>query len=153
MVFHFADGQRITRQEEDRNCNGKPDRLTIFDPDGQATMRCTPYEVISFAGGEPAQAVEDSTRDGYGDRRQVFDAGVQTRMDADTNADRIPDVWITYANGAATEQLEDSNFDGKIDAVFDLATEEATPVNGTAPPSLEKFKRVRCKDFSDFWRK
>ena len=154
MVFHFTpDGSRITHQEEDRNCNGKPDRLTRFDEEGLPTFRCTPYELIEFAAGNPTQAIEDSTRDGYGDRRQVFRQAVQIRLDADTNADRKPDIWIEYGpDGTAKMQLEDSDFDGRVDAKFDLTTDEAVETNGGEPPSLDEFGRVSCREFSDFWK-
>ena len=64
-----------------------------------------------------------------------------------------PDVWITYENGAASYQDEDSDFDGAIDARFDINTEEAIQLNGNRkPPSSDKFARISCGKFSDFWK-
>jgi hypothetical protein len=152
-VFHFAEGgERITVQEEDRNCNGLPDRYTRFADDGSPTFRCTLRTADHFEAGVVTESIEDTTRDGYGDRRQVFEDGLQIRFDADTNADRTPDVWINYANGAPETQDEDSDFDGQVDVRFDLATDEAVPLDGTpAGPSLTRFEPIRCSEFSDFW--
>jgi len=155
IVIHFdpqSEEERVVLQEEDRNCNGRPDRLTRFDEGGIPSYRCTPYEVIEYSAGVVDRALEDSTRDGWADRRQVFDNGDQTRLDADTNADRLPDVWITFQAGQAALQMEDSDFDGAVDQQFDLQTETEVPLgNGGTPPSVERFERVRCRDFSEFW--
>jgi hypothetical protein len=157
IVIHFdpeSEEERVLLQEEDRNCNGRPDRLTRFDAEGLPSYRCTPYEVIEYSGGVVDAAREDSTHDGWADRRQIFEDGNQTRLDADTNADRLPDVWITFEAGQASLQMEDSNFDGSVDQQFDLAAEAEVPLqNGGQPPSIERFDRVRCRDFSGFWRR
>ena len=153
IVFHFAeDGESITVQEEDQNCNGRPDRYTRFGEGGIPEFTCTLRTAVQYEAGLVLTSVEDTTRDGYGDQRQVFAEGIQTRFDADTNGDRIPDVWVNYANGAPETQDEDSDFDGQIDVRFDLATEDVVPLNGTtAPPVLEAFEQIRCTDFSEFW--
>ena len=63
------DGERIVTQEEDRNINGRPDRLTRFSPDGQPTYRCTIRQEITFESGEPVLVLDDSTGDRFADRR------------------------------------------------------------------------------------
>ena len=155
IVFHFAaEGERITRQEEDRNCNGRPDRLTLLDPQGNPSFRCTPREVDEFEGGVATLSLEDSSGDGYADRRQIFEAGVPARLEADTNGDRRTDVWISYVGGQARTQDEDTNFDGQIDQRFDLATEQAQKLNGGGEsPSQAPFERIRCEGFSEFWQR
>jgi hypothetical protein len=128
--------------------------LTRFDEQGNPTFRCTPRELIHYQAGLAAMSQEDTTKDGYADRRQILEGGVPLRLEADTNRDQRPDVWITYTGGRATIQDEDTNFDGRIDQRFDLATEKAVPLNGSPePPSLAAFDRIRCREFSDFWRR
>jgi antitoxin component YwqK of YwqJK toxin-antitoxin module len=153
ILFVFAeDGEQIITQEEDRNVNGRPDRLTRFSPDGQPTYRCTIRQEVSFADGQPARVLDDSTGDGFADRRQIYEQGVLVRVEADTNGDRRPDVWLGYEGGAARTQDEDADYDGRIDQRFDLVTEEAvsfeTPVE---PTSSEKFSKIRCSGFSKVW--
>jgi hypothetical protein len=75
-------------------------------------------------------------------------------LDADTNADRLPDVWITYQNGSAAIQDEDTDFDGQVDQRFDLATDEPIELNGDrSPPSLDGLPKIGCSGFSDFWQR
>ena len=98
-------------------------------------------------------AIEDSTKDGFADRRQRFAAGARTRLEVDTNGDRKPDVWIHFDAADEPElQYEDSDFDGVIDVKFDLATEEPLELNGDPNQILEDFGKVSCRNFSAFWR-
>jgi hypothetical protein len=156
VLFIFSeDGQRIVVQEEDRNCNGLPDRLTRFDEAGVAIFQCSPRQRVDLVEGIPAVALEDSIEphDGYADRRQLYQEGTLTRLEADTNADHRPDVWILYVSGEASIQDEDTDFDGRVDQRFDLAANQPVEVDGNAePPTLEKFERIGCKGFNGFWK-
>jgi antitoxin component YwqK of YwqJK toxin-antitoxin module len=153
ILFVFAeDGERIVTQEEDRNVNGRPDRLTRFSPEGQPTYRCTIRQEVSFLDGQPARVLDDSTGDGFADRRQIYEQGELVWVEADTNGDRRPDVWLRYEGGVPKTQDEDSDYDGRIDQRFDLATEEALPLETPVEPeSSEKFGKIRCTGFSELW--
>jgi hypothetical protein len=158
MLFLFAeDGESVVTQEEDRNCNRRPDRLTRFDAEGAPTLRCTPRERIEFADGRPRVAFQDSAEpyDGYADRRQVYGTdGTVELLAVDTNGDRVPDVWIRHTAGQPTLQDEDTDFDGVVDQRFDLASDQAIEVNGdSGAVSLERLPRIDCSSFSDFWRR
>ena len=97
---------------------------------------------------------EDTTRDGYADRRQIYHQGAVVRLEADTNADRKPDVWVTFSAGKARFQDEDTDFDGVVDSRFDLETDESVSLDGSQePPSLEAFGRLSCREFSAFWKR
>jgi len=154
-AFFAEDGQSIVRTEEDTNCNGTPDQRTEIAPDGQATLQCTVYTKVTFVGGAPQVEIEDSNKDGFGDRRQIYEAGVLVQVDADTNADRKPDVWLTYTDGNPSLQYEDTNFDGTADQLFDLASEKPLPMNAAAASRLsrEGFEKIGCSGtFSEYWK-
>jgi hypothetical protein len=155
ILFVFArDGQQIVAQEEDRNLNGRPDRLTRFDESGTPTYRCTMTQEVTFVNGQPSLVLDDSTGDRFADRRQVYEGSELVRLEADTNADRRPDVWITYRGGQAAIQDEDADYDGRVDQRFDLTTEEQLEVEGSGePPSRERFARLQCSGFSALWRR
>jgi hypothetical protein len=156
VLFIFSeDGQRIVIQEEDRNCNGLPDRMTHFDEAGVAVFQCSPRQRVELEEGVPALALEDSEEphDGYADLRQVYENGTLARLEADTNADHRPDVWILYVSGQASIQDEDTDFDGQIDQRFDLAANQPVELNGDPEaPASEKFERIGCRGFNEFWK-
>ena len=156
ILFLFgADGESVAKQEEDRNCNGRPDRLTRFASDGNVEFRCTIRQEIHFEMGTPVEVWEDSEApySGFADQRQIFEEGTLLRVEADTNEDRMPDVWIRYEGDRATVQDEDSDFDGKIDRRFDLATNKPVPLSEPLEPlSIERMRRIRCTGFNAFWK-
>jgi hypothetical protein len=156
VLYVFSeDGQRIVLQEEDRNCNGLPDRMTRFDEAGVAIFQCSPRQRVDLEAGIPAVALEDSIEphDGYADRRQVYEDGMLTRLEADTNADHRADVWILYVSGEASMQDEDTDFDGRVDQRFDLTSNKPVEVNGDSEsPASEKFDRIGCRGFNEFWK-
>ncbi|HWL64699.1 MAG TPA: hypothetical protein VNP73_01890, partial [Actinomycetota bacterium] len=78
---------------------------------------------------------------------------VLVRIDADTNADRRPDVWVTYANGNPALQYEDTDFDGAPDQAFDLATEEPIALEGQGGNlPVDPFEQISCGGFSEYWK-
>ena len=71
------------------------------------------------------------------------------RLDADTNADRKPDVIQYFKAGAVSRQDEDTNFDGVIDQRFEggkpVALPPGTKISTTPLGPLD------CGRFSEFW--
>jgi hypothetical protein len=153
FAFIFApDGERVIRQEEDLNCDGKPDALTELDEAGNPAGKCSRAELVQFEAGKPAVTLEDSDKNGVADRRQVFEDGSLVWLEADTNKDRKPDVWVLHENGNPALQYEDSNFDGKVDTKFDLTSQQPVELEKAAKVSTKGFEKITCSGFGDFWR-
>ena len=93
----------------------------------------------------------DGAGKGDADTREVYQGGTRVRLDADTNADRKPDVIQYFKGDAVWRQDEDTNFDGVIDQRFDGGKPAALPA-GTKIPGAD-FGRLDCGSFHAFWKK
>ena len=103
-------------------------------------------------GGVVVEVLIDSSGKGFADTRQVLSkTGEVVRVEADTNADRKPDVVQTYEGGALAFQDEDTNFDGAIDQRFQGTTPVAVPAGARVPD--EPFGKLDCGSFDRFWWK
>jgi hypothetical protein len=60
----------------------------------------------------------DTDSDGFFDLRIIYDKGQIVAQEADTNGDRLVDVWVRFQNGAQVEQLEDQKYQGKVTARY-----------------------------------
>lgn len=101
----FMDGTRIQRIEVDEDEDGKIDRWEFYDTNrrlervGFSRQRSGVLDAMAFYGeaGE-VERLEISTRgDGLFNRIEFYEFGSLARVEEDTNGDRRPDKWETYA--------------------------------------------------------
>ena len=95
-----------------------------------------------------SEVLFDSSGDGFADQRQVYRDGAVVRTDADTNADRKPDVVQSASNGIPIQD-EDVDYDGVVDQRFKgdqlVSVPAGTAIAGAA------FQRLDCGSFHPFW--
>jgi hypothetical protein len=152
------DGKAV-QQEVASGGNGKgPDKKLFLGPGEQVVAQCLFNPQTKkldtravVEGGVVTEVLIDGGGKGMADTREVYQRGQRTRLDADTNADRKPDVIQYFRGDAVTRQEEDADFDGVIDRRFDDGKPVPVPA-GTRIPGAD-FGSLGCGSFHGFWWK
>jgi hypothetical protein len=96
------------------------------------------------------ESLLDSAGRGRAGQRDVYENGVQVRIDLDTDADGQPDV-IQYLRGeSVVRQDEDSDHDGVIDRRFE--GDRPLPIDGR-PSVPGELPKLDCGKFDPFWNR
>jgi len=118
------DGARPLRSRIDRDENGQIDRWEYYDESGAlakvgfSRRQAEVPDAWAFSGPDGLVArVDSSSRadENSIDRREFYEKGVMTRLEADTNHDGRMDQWETYEAGALKTVTMDENGDGRPD--------------------------------------
>jgi hypothetical protein len=97
VVRLFDEKGEPTREEQDRDFDGKIDSWTLFSE------------------GRMAEVQEDTNRDGRPDAWKSYNDGKLTRIKRDRNFDGKPDQWEMYVRGKLERVGVDDSFDGHVD--------------------------------------
>jgi hypothetical protein len=158
LNFIGPDG-KATAQEVATGSNGKgPDKKLFLGPGEVVVAQCLLNPQTKkldtravVEGGVVTEVLIDGVGKGVADTREVYQGGQRVRLDADTNADRKPDVIQYFKADAVSRQDEDTNFDGVIDQRFDGGKPASVPA-GTRIPGAD-FGSLGCGSFHGFWKK
>jgi len=120
----YCQGDKIVRQEADRNRDGKTD-IWRYSEDG-VLMRS---EVDSdydgnidywayYKDGRIEKQEIDRDNNGMKDAWAYLEQGLKVRQEVDSNHDGKVDTWFYYKMGKLCGRVRDTDFDGKIDEVL-----------------------------------
>ena len=160
VLNHMNGGGHIAIQELASGARGsQPDQKLFLDEAGGVRAQCLLGEDgrkldtrTLVRDGVVREVLQDTSGDGWADTRQVLnEAGEVVRLDADTNADRRPDVVQVYAGGALLHQDEDSDGDGRVDRRF--RGDQSAEVPADARIEGDRFRTLDCGSFDGFWWK
>jgi len=158
VLNHFDANGAVTVQEAVNEGGRDPAKKLFLNASGEVTSQCLldadgkKLNVRAIVvDGVVVEALIDTTGNGVGDTREVYEGGQRVRTEVDTNNDRKPDVVVSVGPGGVSRQDEDTDFDGVVDHRFDGDTPVDFPA-GTKLPD-KPFGKLDCGSFHSFWWK
>lgn len=97
LITVMSGGRQVCRAM-DLNFDGRMDRYTYYDKDGQLRRIESDYD-----------------RDGRTDEIALYQGGVLVEKHREMNLDGKLDAWVYYENGTPTKQERDTDGDGRVD--------------------------------------